>query len=256
MDRTPTILKSASQGLKLHYTTPLKGQEWCAITYLLVPEPKTSTYGTIKIICFGATCEEVDKIVGEMIVDGRLEKSLSFIQVIRTGDWRKLVAGGEKSSETVTMNTEDGTILSEVRKEAAKRNADATRELNARLKEVQEEAAGRVHEKPYDEYVKFRTQRSMAIQRKKQLEEEIKQVNQALGNAIVKIKSIESQHGNWRLKYDKKNGTVESSGEMKRLETELPEGYKEPLPWKTLNPREHDNEKSPPHHDKSGSDSE
>jgi len=242
MDSTPTILKTSTSGPNLHYTKPVTGQEWCAITYLLIQEPKTTTYGKFKVLCFGATAEAVEEILGKMMVDGRLEKSLPFLQVIKTGDWRNLVVGGEKSDVTLKMNTEDGTIMSQVMKEAAKRGADAARELDARIKQVQEEAAGRVFEKPYDEYVRFRTQRTMAIQRKKQLEEELKQVNQALGNAIVKLKVIDSQHGNFRLKYDKKHNVVESSGELKKLETELPEGYKEPPPWKQLNPREHDDE--------------
>lgn len=244
MQEGPNILKSSQPGLKLHYTVPLKGQEWCAITYFLVPEPKTTTYGTLKVICFGSTCEEVEKTIGEMIVDGRLEKSLSFIQVIKTGDWRKLVAGGEKSDMTLKMNIEDGTILSEVRKETAKKNADAARELDARIKQVQEEAKGNITQSPYDEYKRYRTQRTMAIERRKQLTEELKQVNQALGNSIVKIKMIESQHGNFRLKFDKKNKIVESSYELQKLETELPPGYTKPAEWKQLNPREHDDVKA------------
>lgn len=234
------ILKPPSNQLKLQSTKPEKGQEWCAITYLLVPEPKTSTYGTLKVLCFGSTCEEVETILGDMMKDGRVEKSLPFMQIIKTGDWRKLVAGGEKSDTTASMNTEDGTIVAEVQKEKAKRNADAAKELDARMKEVQAEAEGKTVESPYDEYARYRTQRVMAIQRKKQLEEDLKLVNQALGNAITRVKVIESEHGNFRLKFNAENKTQDSTGEMARLETELPTGYVPSKPWTKLNPREHD----------------
>lgn len=239
MNQETQILKQVDSGLKLQNTPPEKGQEWCAVTYLLVPEPKTSTYGTFKIICFGSTCQEVEATLSKMMKDAKVEKALPFIQIIKTGEWRKLVAGGEKSDVSVSMNALDGTILSEVHKERSRRNAEATREMEEQMNRVKEEAAGKNFETPYEEYERFRTQLNMAIQKQLQLEKDLKQVKQARGNAITKLKVIESQHGNFRLKFDQEYKIKDSPPEIAELETTLPEGYKPPVPWEKRPSVEH-----------------
>ena len=81
----------------------------------------------------------------------------------------------------------------------------------------------------------------MAVQRQKQLETELKQVKQARGNAITKIKVIESQHGNFRFKFDQENRVQKPTPEMEQLETTLPEGYQPPAPWVSHPAIEHGN---------------
>jgi hypothetical protein len=231
MQKGPKVLITPESTLQLHNTPPEKGQEWCAFTYLLVPEPKTSTYGTVKILCFGSTDREVEAIVGEMMKSGELERSIPFVQVVKTGHWRKLVAGGEKSDVAVTMNAMDGTILSEVHKERARRNADATRELDEQMRRVKEESEGKNFETPYEEYCRFRTQITMAVQRERQLEQELKQVKQARGNGITKVRQIEREYGTFRLKFDKEYKVQKPAPEIQQLEDTLPEGYQPPAPW-------------------------
>lgn len=225
---------------KLPNTPAPKGQEWCAITYLLVKEPKTTLYGKYKVLCFGHTSEEVEATIGTMFVNGTLERDLGFIQVVRTGVWRDLVVGGEKTDVTVRMNAVDGSIESEVFREKARRNAEAAKSLQSQFELIKAESEGKVTEKPYDEYCRWKTQVQMAIQREEQLEAEMKQVKQARGNAIVNIRRIEQQHGNFRLKFEKQNGPSPLPAELKKLEEEVPSEYTPPKPMILRNPREFD----------------
>lgn len=232
---------SAPSGIKLKSSKPPKGQKYVAVTYALVQHPKDTRYGAYKVLCFGETIEDVDEHIGAMYVSGEIEKGLPFINIVPVGEWRYLQYGGEPTDKTVVMNTKDGKIESDVMREKAKKEAEAAREMQERFDAIENETRNGHKETPFEEYSRWRTQRTMAIQRERQLMEMVKQVKQARGNAIVNIKRIESQHGNFRRKFDKKYqvGPPSDPQEEKLLE-EIPPEYTPPEPKVMLNPREFD----------------
>ena len=188
---------------KLHNSPSPKGQEWCAYTFLLIPNPQTDNYGIVKVLCFGTTKQEVEKQVHEMLDDGRIEKGIPFVRVCPTGVYRYLKAGGDDRDmkESYDLNTKESIIESS--QLIADKRKKEMREMKDRMDELKSEAKDERKQDPdsYEAYIFHRNQLDMSRQREKQLSSEVEVLKKILLKATKEVKRIESQHGNYKLKF-------------------------------------------------------
>lgn len=216
---------SAEPQIKLHNTPCLKGQEWCAYTFLLIPKAKISeasdNYGVAKVICFGTTSKEVEKIVQEMLDDGRIEKGLPFIRVSPTGWYRFLKAGGDDRDlkESYDLNTKEAIVdTSNLLAEKRKREM---REMKERMDELKGEAKQERKAEPdsYEVYAYHRTQFDMSSQRERQLKAELEFLQGIKLKAQKAFTRIEREHGNFKLKFNKECKTTAARTEEQIAES-------------------------------------
>lgn len=197
------IIVSEESIPKLHNSPAFKGQEWCAYTFLLIPNPQTDNYGICKVLCFGSTQQAVEKLVYEMLDDGRIEAGIPFIRVCPTGMYRYLKAGGDDRDlkESYDLNTKTSVIESS--KLIAEKRKKEMREMQERMNDLKEEAKEERKQDPdsYEAYVFHRNQLDMSRQREKQLSSEVELLKKIMSKASKEAKRIESQHGNFKLKY-------------------------------------------------------
>jgi hypothetical protein len=185
---------------------------------MLDPNPKGDTYGIVKVICTGPTEEDVTAKVGFLLKEGQLESGLPFIKVCATGGWLKLNAYGN-DDEVIPVSVATGRVEDTYRKQMNQQKAEQVRSIEEQTKLLQEELKNGCREDPdsYDTYCRWKNQFTMATQRLKQLEAELKQVQKAKKNAVNAIKQMDSKHGNYRLKH-KAEGFLQSEEELKCLQ--------------------------------------
>ncbi len=206
MEKVPTkIIKDEKSAVKLTNTPCLKGQEYCAYTFLLIPNPQTDNYGVIKVVMFGTTMEEVEEEVKKMLDDGRLEKDLPFIRICRTGDYRYLKAGGDDRDAKESYNLETQETVIAAQKLMQDKRKKKVKEMKQREKDLKQEAEDEREADPnsFEVYAYFRTTISTATQRLKQLQGEMDQINKVKGKALRESQRIQREHGNFKLRYEK-----------------------------------------------------
>lgn len=138
----------------LQKTTPLVHQEFCAYTYLLLPEPTNNVYGVLKVICTGNSVEACENIIKEKIEKGDLEAQLPFISVVPTGRYRYIHPGGDPHNVKDVYNTVTKEVVHTERDKFVEKRKQRAQEMEKREEEIRQDAQAKLEKDPesYETY--------------------------------------------------------------------------------------------------------
>lgn len=210
------VTKEAPTGL--HHSKPVAGQEWCAYTYLLLQEPQGNNYGTIKVIGTGPTEADVTKMVADFFNDGNLESHIPFVRVSPTGMYRHLVAGGDDRDRKEAYDIQSRQHIVSAQQAAADQRRKEMNGIQERIADLKDEVvAPEAKRDPFENYIYYRQQHMLAIQRVNALRKELKQMELIRASGATEVKRIERENGTFRLKYEtqfKKTAEAEHKEEV------------------------------------------
>lgn len=192
-EETTEFMKQSSMTPKeLQKTTPLPGQEWCAYTYLLLPEPQNNVYGVIKIVGFAESEDELRQLIAAMFDSGELEENLPFVRIRKTGFYSYIVPGNDREAETLAYNTEDNEYVGEAQRQLAEREKKSIKSIQRQMKKLKKESQYYYEDDPesYEVYAQARAQEESVTSWLKQQEKIIAEQKKNLVKASKRRKDL------------------------------------------------------------------
>lgn len=216
------VKQSAMTIDQLKSTAPPEGQEWCAYTYLLLPEPKNDIFGVIKILCYGRTRDEVDTILQAMFDSDELEHNIPFIRVRPTGKYSYIVPGNDPHAEKAAYNTETQEYVNAVEDKVTTKRKEQARGMRRRMKKLQEEAQDEEEDDPnsYEVYAHHRV-KAMSIKSWLSSQEKVlKEQKKHMVESTKKFQDLERRFPKYKRQFNeelKGNVAEEEANEKEEL---------------------------------------
>ena len=216
-----TIQRGAATVNDLKITMPELNQEFCAVTYLLLPgktdcqkcspekqvenTASSNVYGVFKVICTGPTMEAVEGILKKMFNDGRLDVGTQFVSIIPTGRYRYLHPGGDPHNAKDVYNTKTQEMIFSEHQKRLEHQKKQMNEYEERMKEVKEAAKREEAKDPasFEVYAGLRVKESSIKSWMKEQERIMAQQKKNLVETTKKRQQLDKTHPLNRIKFDK-----------------------------------------------------
>jgi len=179
-------------------------QQWCAFTYYIAKEPVNNVHGLFKIICTGYTADAVQHEVHRLIDNGELEETIPFVNISKTGTWRKIIPGGDPKAEQEKYEPAGKAVKTMAIMDNHQRRADAERELRERQKMLLEEQEKDVDRFSYDRYVILRNRLMDYDFKEQESIDRKKAIEKARVKVLNEVKQVEQKMGNFKMMYAKR----------------------------------------------------
>lgn len=179
-------------------------QQWTAFTYFIAQKPVNNIHGLFKVICTGMTADAVQNEVHRLIDNGELEETLPFINISKTGTWRKLIPGGDPKADKEKYEPATKAVKTMAIMDNHQRRADAERELRERQRQLLDEQEKQEDEFSYDRYVILRNRLMDYDFKEKEIDDRKKAIQKARIKVTNEVKHIESKMGNFKFTFAKR----------------------------------------------------
>lgn len=223
----------------LKVSSPEPHQEFCAVTYLLLPPEKivdgstSNVFGIFKVICTGPTIDAVEITVKRMFDEKRLEIGTKFVSIIPTGRYRYLHPGGDPHNAKDVYNTQTKEMIFSEHQKRLEHQKSQMNEFEDRMKQVKESAKKEEEKDPssYDVYAHLRVKESSIKSWMKEQERLIAQQKKNLVETTKKRQQLDKTHPLNKIKFEKelKNPPIEEETTSTEVTVTTEEKGKEDL---------------------------
>jgi len=163
--------------------------------------------------------QDVEHKVAKMFKKGQIEPDIGFVSVRKTGHYDFLIPGGSETKNKEVVRVQTGELVREIFDDRNDAKKAEMKEMQTRMDELQEEAAGTKKQIPddYQQYKFYRAQGMMADQRLKQIAAEQDHILAVKMKGMKAAKQLVSQHGNFPRRFEEETET-NKRGHLEKME--------------------------------------